>query len=154
MYSYSVQSLTLLLKTVPFLPGQDEGVLELVAEVVAVTEVPDGGSLVELEFANTSGVVVELASGSPDEEVAEVVELAREVVDEASGTEVVEDAPTSLEVRVALLPQSSQLENGDVVGRSDVLILVEEVTVTFTVSTPAVTVLYEVVVLKPSIVLV
>ena len=189
--------MTLLLKTVPFFPGQVDGVLELVAEeVVVVIEVPEGISLVELEFTtpevdeeklavedsssdevvemfssadedtllrvvvalpglvdvnigstfwlvvDTSGVVVELDSGSSNEEVADVAELAREVVDEASGIEVV------------LLPQSSQREKGDVVGRSEVLILVEEVTVTFTVSTPDVTVLYEVVVLKPSIVLV
>ena len=65
-----------------------------------------------------------------------------------------EDASKSLEVRVVLLYQSSQVEKGAVVGRSEVLILVEEVTVTFIVSTPAVTVLNEVVVLKPSIVLV
>ena len=51
MYSYSVQSLTLLLKTVPFFCGQAVGVLEAV--VVVVTEVPDGVSTVELKLGSS-----------------------------------------------------------------------------------------------------
>ena len=132
--------------------ADEDTLLRVVVALPDLVDVNVGSTFWLVE--NTSGVVVELDSSSSDEEAADVAELAREVFDEASGKEVVVDAATSLEVCVVLLPQSSQREKGDVVGRSEVLILVEEVTVTFTVSTPDVTVLYEVVVLKPSTVLV
>lgn len=139
MYSYSVQSLTLLLKTVPFLPGQDDGVLELVVEVVVVIEVPDGVSLVELESVtpevdeeklfvedSSSDEVVEVVSSADEETLLRVVVALPDLVDVKVGStgwlvedtsavvvepapEVVEEAPTPLDVLVALMVQSPQL---------------------------------------------
>ena len=80
----------------------------------------------------------------------EIEEVERNVVEDASGSEDDEEASTSLDVGEALVVQSSQLlcEESEV-GRSEVLILVVAFTVSDTVVTPNVTVLYEVVVLKP-----